>query len=561
MQYAPFYYQVAAYNPHTNIYELNELNPLTGTEYLEYGSGGKTVNTSVYGEGSLAYNRTFNDRHAISGMLVGIMRNYLTANASASANNTALIASLPHRNLGLSGRFTYGYDSRYFAEFNFGYNGSEKFDKSHRYGFFPSFGVGWNITNEAFWTEGMKDIVSLLKIKGTYGLVGNDEISSTRFFYLSNVNPSGGGSFVTGLDFNGNTLQGYNISNYPNPEIGWEIARKSNLGLELGLFKNKVEIQVDIFNEHRTNILQPRADIPISMGLWATPLVNVGEADGNGIDVSMDYKHNISRDFWLVGRANFTYAHSVYKYYEEADYAQLGAPWRSKIGRGVKQQEGYIAERLFIDQYDIDNSPRQELGEYMAGDIKYKDVNGDNIVNELDIVPIGYPTVPEINYGFGLSAGYKGLDASVFFSGSARSSFWIDARRMSPFVLRSADANGLRLETGLAQFIADDYWTELSPNPYSRWPRLSNRIIENNLVPSTWYMYDNPFLRIKSAEIGYTLPQPFLKKIRLTSCRFYLSGTNLWLFSKFKTWDVEMGGNGLNYPLQRVFNVGLNLSF
>ncbi|MDR3245790.1 MAG: TonB-dependent receptor [Prevotellaceae bacterium] len=552
--YSPFYYQVAQYDRFIDEYLLTELNQ--GNEYIQYNPGDKSVTSSVYGEGSLSYNRTFAEKHSISGMLVGIMRNSLTANASTLAE------SLPQRNLGLSGRFTYGFGSRYFAEFNFGYNGSEKFDEGHRWGFFPSFGVGWNVSNEAFWTGTLKDVISKLKFRGTYGLVGNDEIGSTRFFYLSDVTPNGGGNFLTGYEFStssGISRNGVLIKNYSNPEIGWEIAYKSNLGIELSLFKDKVEIQVDLYNEHRTNILQTRADIPTEMGLWRTPQVNVGEANGSGIDISMDYNHSINKDAWLVGRMNFTYARSTFKYYEEPDYAVTGAPWRSMIGNAVSQKWGYVAERLFIDDDDIVNSPRQDFGEYIAGDIKYKDINKDNVVNEMDLVPIGYPTTPEINYGFGISGGYKNFDISVFFQGSARSSFWIDSDAMSPFVQRTSSSK--TLETGLAKFIADDHWTELSQNPYAQWPRLSNTLIDNNNQRNTWFMQDNVFLRFKSFEVGYALPSNWINRVKLSSCRFYLSGTNLLLFSKFKLWDVEMSGNGLGYPLQRVFNLGINLSF
>ncbi len=553
--YNPFYYQVlpGQYNRFTDEYRLTELNPTDGSQYISYSPGYKDVESSFYGEASLAYNRTFNEKHAVSGMLVGIARNLLTANAAT------LSASLPQRNLGVSGRLTYGYDSRYFTEFNFGYNGSEKFDKGHRWGFFPSVGVGWSVDREDFWKGRLKEVVSKLKLRATYGLVGNDEIGSQRFFYLSEVAVGGGGNFSTGFNFNGIDHNGVLIRNYANPDIGWEISRKTNLGIELGLFDGKIDIITDLFHEYRTNILQLRADIPAEMGLWSTPQVNVGEALGKGIDASVDYKHNLSKSAWLVGRANFTYARSTYLYYEEAEYSRLNMGWLSRKGNTIAQQWGYVAERLFIDDADVANAPRQEFGEYMAGDIKYKDINGDNVINELDRVPIGYPTIPEINYGFGLSAGFKNFDVSIFFQGSARSSFWIDAAAMSPF--RQYTSGGKILETGLAKFIADDHWTELSQNPNAAWPRLSNTLISNNNQRSTWFLRNNAFVRFKSAEIGYELPKRWTEHVQLSSCRFYLSGTNLLVFSKFKEWDVEMGGNGLGYPLQRVFNLGVNLSF
>jgi TonB-linked SusC/RagA family outer membrane protein len=550
--YNPFYYQVTKYDRRSDIYNLTGLNPESGTEYLGYNPGYKTVSSAFYAEASVAYDQTFGERHGVSGMLVGIARSSLTGNA------TSLSESLPKRNLGLSGRFTYDFDTRYLAEFNFGYNGSEKFDAGHRWGFFPSMGVGWIISNEPFWKNGaISNLINKFKIRGTYGLVGNDEIGSARFFYLSDVNINAGGRYVTGYEFEGKVRRGVTINNYENSEIGWEISRKSNLGLELGLLDGKIDILTDIFKEHRTNILQARANIPSSMGLWAVPQANVGEASGEGIDVSLDYNHTISNGLWLIGRANFTYAHTTFKYYEEPDYTAI--PWRSRIGMPLAQRWGYVAERLFIDYADIANAPRQDFGEYMPGDIKYKDINSDGVINEIDMVPIGYPTTPEVNYGFGLSAGFKNFDISFFFQGSARSSFWIDANSMSPFI--RSTSGGKILETGLAKFIADDYWSETSQNPDANWPRLSTYQILNNTVPSTWYLQNGSFLRLKSAEMGYSLPESLINKVKLKSCRIYASGTNLLLLSNFRLWDVEMGGNGLGYPIQQVINLGINLSF
>jgi hypothetical protein len=220
------------------------------------------------------------------------------------------------------------------------------------------------------------------------------------------------------------------------------------------------------------------------------------------------------------------------------------------------QRWGYVADRLFIDEADVLNSARQDFGVYGPGDLKYMDINEDGVINNLDMVPIGNPGTPELNYGFGLSFGYKKLDASFFFHGSARSTFWIDAAAMSPFV-RSG-----KLETGLAKFIADDYWSEDSQNPYAGWPRLANYRVDNNIQRSTWFMQDGSYLRLKSVEVGYTLPDRITNYLKLDLCRFYMSGTNwLLLFNKFKLWDVEMGGNGLGYPIQKTVSLGVNNSF
>jgi len=236
--------------------------------------------------------------------------------------------------------------------------------------------------------------------------------------------------------------------------------------------------------------------------------------------------------------------------YEEPTYDN--APWKSRVGYKINQQWGYIAERLFVDDKEVASSPKQNFGEYGAGDIKYHDINGDKKITALDQVPIGFPTVPEIVYGFGFSAGYRQFDFSAFFQGLGRESFWIDVNATAPFV-----NNHQLLKT-----YADDYWSEDNRNLYALWPRLSSSSAgnNNNSQRSTWFMRDGSFLRLKSLEVGYALPDRITKRIR-TKARIYLSGTNLLTFSKFKLWDPEMAGNGLGYPIQRVVNLGINFSF
>src|SRR5690606_28508894 len=385
----------------------------------------------------------------VSGMMVYIMREALDANAGS------LQLSLPARNIGLSGRFTYNYDSRYSAEFNFGYNGSERFYVNNRFGFFPSGGVAWQVSNEKFW-EPFKSTVQLFKLRATYGLVGNDEIGSAtdRFFYLSNVNmTSSGRGAVFGTDWN-YSQSGVDITRYENTDITWEIAQKANVGVELKLF-NKLGVQADFFSEYRKNILMTRAFIPAYMGFEAPIRANVGEALGRGMDMSIDYQHNFSSDFWITARGNFTYATSEYKVNEEPEYEL--EYWKSKIGYPLTQRWGYIAERLFVDDEEVANSPVQNIGSDMptrGGDIKYRDVNGDGQITALDQVPIGNPTRPEIVYGFGVSTGYKNFDLSCFFQGLAQESFWIDPVATSPFIG----------EKQLLKAYADNHWSEDNAN-------------------------------------------------------------------------------------------------
>lgn len=544
--YNPFYY-----TPATTLdgsYKLTALNPDSGTEYLDYNPGRRTVISAQYGELRLGYNTVLNDVHDINALLVGTIRSEAGAIYADNRASDDIQSTLPRRNISTAGRLAYGYDSRYFLELNFGYNGSERFAKKNRYGFFPSVGAGWMVSNEAF-MEGINDIISTLKLKATYGKVGNDAIGATwdRFFYLSQINMNG-----TGYWFGENRgfRSGINIDRYANNLITWEIAKKTNLGIELGLFHD-LTILADYFMETRENILQTRSDIPSTMGLRTIPQANIGAAQGKGFEVELKYQKNFNKDLWTVINGNFTYAASKYKTYEEPDYSD--APWKSHTGQKIKQQWGFIAERLFIDEEDVNNSPRQMLGPYMAGDIKYKDINNDGQINGDDMVPIGYPEVPEIIYGAGFSLGYKGFDLSAFFQGSARSSFFIDPSNITPFV-----NNGQR---GLLQYIADDHWSESNRDIYAFWPRLSETQIANNNVKSTWWLHNGSFIRLKTAEFGYTLPEKITKKFYVNMFRVYVSGSNLFHWSKFKMWDPEMADKGLGYPVQRVFNVGVNINF
>jgi TonB-linked SusC/RagA family outer membrane protein len=544
-QYNPFYYTIRSYDMPTNTYTLNNLNQ--GTEYLNYNEGGKDVTTTNYVEMSLDYNNAFGD-HSVSGMLVLTMQDRKISNAGN------IQKSLPYRNQGLAGRFTYAYASKYFAEFNFGYNGSERFAANERFGFFPSIGAGYIISNESFWKSWQKT-VNKLKFKLTYGLVGNDAIGSEddRFFYLSELNMSDGNKTIDfGREFkNPQAKNGISINRYPNNLITWERSKKLNAGFELGMFNNMIDIQADFFYEYRDRILQSRSHIPTTMGLRNTPKANIGEASSQGVDLSVDYSFISRKDFWASARANFTYAVSEYKVLDESDYASYGRPWSSAVGRNFSQRNGYIAERLFIDEADVANSPLQEFGEYGPGDIKYKDINNDGKITDADRVYFGYPTTPEITYGFGFSTGYKGFDMSMFFQGNARVSFYLDPGKIAPFVN----------ETALLDKIAKDHWSESNRNSYAFWPKLAeDRYINNNHQSSTWWMQNGTFFRVKTIEVGYSLPKKIAKVLGMEICRLYLTGNNLFTLSKFKLWDPEMGDNGLGYPIQKVYNIGLNIN-
>ena len=560
--YVPYWYNVNlpdGYNPVDNTYTLINLNPLTGQEWLNFSQDLPYISTTTYGEAAINYDRTFG-KHGVSGLLVGYLRNFdVTATTAQISGNTALISSLPTRNMGVSGRVAYNYDTRYFIEGNFGYNGSERFADSHRFGFFPSIGAGWLVSNEKFWTDYLSGYISKLKLKATYGLVGNDNLSNDpaeRYFYMSNVSMA---NATYGYTFGQSWTQsqsGVSIDRYANADITWELSTKKNVGLEMELFR-ALELQVDYFTDNRTNVLMARSNVPSTLGLinYGNVKANTGAINSEGIDVSLDYKKNFKNDFWITSHNTLTYATNEIMKIDEPDYSTT--PWLSRVGYNFNQSWGYVAERLFVDDADILNSPDQKstFGTVQAGDIKYKDISKDGKIDGTDKVAIGYPTVPELTYGFGISSGYKGFDFSVFFQGSGRRAFWINPSTTAPFVSLSSGAYNQ-----LLQAYADNHWSESNRNPNALWPRFSTTAISNNTQASTWFMRDGNFMRLKNVEFGYTVPRKTLRKYGLESIRVYYSGTNLLTFSNFKLWDPEMGGNGLAYPIQKTHNVGISVT-
>lgn len=552
--YNPFYYNIGTYDKASNTYTLNWLNPNPGDarEYLQYYGGTPILSSQVYLQGNLDYTKQLG-KHNISATLVG------TRQQTVYSNVSTLIDGLPHRNLGLAGRASYNYGSRYFLEFNFGYNGSERFSAEHRYGFFPTIGAGWLVSAEKFF-EPLTNIFDRVKLRGSYGLVGNDAISDRRFFYASNVNLDAGGYAVFGANA-AYSHGGVSIQNYADPNVTWETSKQANIALELTIFKS-LNITAEFYNYNRYNILQQRSYIPTTSGLEAPIYANLGKANSRGMDLSFDYKAVINKSFSITGRGNFTLATDKYTYYEEPNYPE---PWRRNIGQPIRAGYGYIADRLFVDDAEATSSPSQIFSTGgkapKGGDIKYHDLNGDGIIDARDETFIGYPQVPEIVYGYGVSMQYKNFDLSAFFQGQARVSFFIDPNQVSPFV-PSTEAYVYGNTQVLKQF-ADDHWSVGNQNLYALYPRLGTTAsdIQNNLQPSTWWLRDGSFMRLKSAELGYTLPSLVSKKIGVKSIRLYLNGLNLITWSSFKLWDPELGGNGFNYPIQKVYNIGLNANF
>ncbi|MDR2037565.1 MAG: TonB-dependent receptor [Bacteroidales bacterium] len=548
--FTPFYYGLDSYNMVTGEHTLYCLNPTNTNNKLGDVIPSRDGDALYSGELRLNWERIFGV-HSVGAMVVGT----LSSKQLTSGNSTSIFEQLPEKNMGISGRATYGFDSRYFVEFAFGYNGSEKFSSDKAYGFFPSIGLGWLISNEPYWNVS-KNIISNLKLKFTWGRVGNDALDGRggRFFYLSQFN-RGGGAYIFGEDFL-NRYEGYSIARYPNADISWEVSNKYNLGLELGFLKDQaIKLQIDAFLDNRENIYELRQNYPHSAGLEVNIRTNSGRVRSKGIEAELDIQHNFTTDFWVTGRGNFTFAVNEILEKDEPNYRD---DYRSQIGHSTTQKWGLVAERLFVDDQEVANSPKQYDGNYMAGDIKYKDVNGDGIINDEDQIPMGYPTSPQIQYGFGLSAGYKKFDLSFFFQGNARVSFFINSgtgggtdgtEGIAPLVNRR---NALEI-------VERDYWSETNPNVHAFWPRLSVRTLDNNTKQSSWWLRNNSFLRLKTVEFGYSVGS--LPKIKISNLRFYFSGENFFVLSRFKLWDPEQGRNGLGYPLNRKYNIGLHVTF
>ncbi|MCF3111770.1 TonB-dependent receptor [Niabella sp. CC-SYL272] len=553
--YNPFYYEPIV-NPQDQTYRLKVLNDGTtgsvgtvGSETLGYAEAGKNVNSMIWAQGAFDYSQRF-AKHDVGGMLISYVSSYETGNGGD------VTASLPQRNTGISGRFTYGYDDRYMAEFNFGYNASERFAANSRWGFFPSAGVAYRVSSEKFFKP-LLETVNALKFRFTYGLVGNDQIGNKndRFFYLSNLNlndPVFGASFGRNEGGGVYSRPGVAVYRYANNKISWERSKQINLGMDLSMF-HALELTVDVFKQYRTNILMPRTYVENAAGFMATPISNYGKAESQGMDISLSFNKNLTSDFNINTRGTFTYATGKRTVVDELQYDQTMA-YKSLVGQSLSQRWGLIAERLFVDNNEVANAPLQygDAG-LLAGDIKYRDVNGDGVINDDDMVPIGNPTVPEIIYGFGSSLRYKNIDFSFYFQGAARSSFFIDPQNIQPFFRNGG------FENGLLSAISESHWSEDNPDLYAFWPRLSTWNVESNNKSSTWWMRKGNFLRLKSIDAGYTFNK--LKRVKLNSARIYFAATNLALWSNFKMWDVEMGGNGLGYPIQSVYSLGVQVTF
>ena len=525
----PYLYRVkdGTYDPETQEYELERLGT-SGTDFISQSDISKEGDNTFFLQGTIDYERRF-DEHTVGGMFLYTQREYR-------------LGVLPHRNQGFSGRFMYNYLQKYLLELNFGYTGTERMARNARFEFFPAMSLGWVASEEDFFTP-IKDVVSFMKLRGSYGIIGSDETGlnagAEHFLYIDRISLNQDGyGFTTGenLGFN---LKGPQVLNYAVRNASWEKVKKLNVGIDMELF-NSLNITADYFYDQRYDILLKREAWPESLGYYtAKPWANKGKVDNWGFEFSSTFNRRLAKDLVMELRGNFTYTQNKYVDVDDPIYRY---PWQSSTGKPLSRIEGFIADGLFTSQEEINNSPVQNLGSTpKPGDIKYRDITGDGIIDDFDKTMISeYGGMPRIQYGFGASLRYKDFDFGVFFNGSAKRK--IMTGLMSPFGQN---------DNNVFKFIADNYWSEENPDPNAAYPRLGLQSSEtqNNSHSSTYWMRNGNFIRFKMIEVGYSFKYG----------RLYLSGDNLAVFSPFKQWDPELSWN--TYPLQRVFNLGVQLTF
>ena len=531
----PYYYGMknGSYNlddPNT-AYELELLND-NGTDYISQSNISKNSDQTFEIQAALNYAGTFG-KHSVTAMALYKQREYRSD-------------VLPNRNQGLSGRITYDYDHRYLAEFNFGYNGTERLAKEDRFNFFPAVSLGWVISSEKFF-EPMTKYIQNLKLRGSYGLVGSDDLAQaggSYYLYIDKITGNNLNYLQYKFGQNGTSLKGGpELAYYAMSGLGWEKVKKLDIGFDITFFKDWT-FTFDYFLDRRFDIFMNREAWPQSLAYdVAKPWANIGKMNNEGVEFSLNFNKNINKDLNVSLMANFTYNANKVVYKDEPLYPTV---WQTEIDKPYSYTKGYIAEGLFTSQEEIDNWPTQNLGSTpMVGDIKYRDLNGDGMISDQDQCMISkYNSTPRIQYGFGGTVNYKKFDFGIFFNGSALRTIMTNG--MDPFQEGIGVGN-----RNVIQYIADDYFSEAKGNFDAKYPRLGllTSEIKNNQVNSTFWMRNGSFLRLKNVEIGYRIPYG----------RLYVSASNLLTFSPFDLWDPELSGWN-SYPLQRTVNVGFQLN-
>lgn len=456
------------------------------------------------------------------------------------------------RNQALAGRATYNWFFRYFIDFNFGYNGSENFATGHQFGFFPAYSLAWNVAEESIIKKNFKWI-NMLKIRFSRGKVGNDNIGGSRFPFLYTINNMPGYRWG---QYGSNSYAGLSYGSVASPYVTWEIATKKDLGIDLSLFNERFLATVDYFNERRDGIYMERRYLPYMVGLNSNPSANVGAVKSEGFDGNFTYKQTVGK-VNLTVRGNITYSKNKIL---EKDEENKVYGYQREEGYRVDQNKGLIALGLFKNYDDIRNSPTQTYGIYQPGDIKYKDINGDGVIDDGDKVAIGATSKPNLIYGLGASANWKGLDVNVHFQGAGKSTYFIYGKSVHAFSMGEwgVPFKGMLDDRWISADISGDPATE---NPNATYPRLSYGGNNNNQQNSTFWLRNGSYIRLKTVEIGYTLPKSIINKIHFNNVRIFLTGSNLLTWSDFKLWDPELGDSrGEKYPLTKSLTLGMTVN-
>jgi TonB-linked SusC/RagA family outer membrane protein len=515
---------------------------------LVYDWEGGTFDRKIYFEGGLEYEHTFGP-HSFTGLVL------------ATRDNRVINTYINYASQGLLGRITYDFDKRYFAEVNVGYNGSENFPKNKRYGLFPAFALGWMVSNEKFISEtNLAKAISMFKIRGSIGWVGNDktgdittsDYQANRFMYLQTYDNVGG--ILTGI---GDTqLWGIRQGDIANYNVGWEVARKSNIGFDSDFWKGLLSISFDYFYEYRDKILVNNiADItPAYVGAAFKP-ANLGIVENRGWEVELSHRKNIGKDFSYSVKGNVSFAQN--KVIQRADPEGM-LPYQRQAGYPIGVSNMYRVIGIFQSYEEIANSPSQ-MGlpgnsEVRPGDLKFLDFNNDGVIDAADAFRQGYGNVPELQYGVSLGANYKGFDFNVLFQGSDRSQFAKNWEIMWHF---SNNDN-----------VFDKHWYYWSPemSGNEQYIRLYSTTYANNepggAEGSTYSRGSGKYIRMKTAEVGYTLPAALVKKAYMSSVRVYLSGVNLFMWSEEPYIDPDNRDvRGGMMPQTQAFNFGININF
>ncbi|WP_207513971.1 SusC/RagA family TonB-linked outer membrane protein [Longitalea luteola] len=525
----------------------------TTNDQLSYASA-RSTERRMYSEASLNYQANFGRKHEVGALLLFNQSEFVDGNA------TTFTTATPTRNRGLTGRATYGFNSRYFVEGNFGYTGSENFSPANRYGFFPSFGVGWIVSSEPFFKP-MTDVLSYFKLRYSYGLTGNAGYNNNRFLYLDMLTKTSSGVYQFGTPSSlSPNYGGYTLSQIAT-DASWETSYRHNLGVEMNFLNNDLKLIAEVFRERREDILRTDQTIPAISGFdEINPIRNIGVVLNKGVDITLSYNRSFAKSTWLTFTGTFTYNKNTNL---QDGLAPQPYPWMEWKGKEVDAKTLYHAVGLFESQEEIDKWAKQP-GNPRVGDIKYEDMNGDGAINNFDIARVNVSGTPKMMYGLNIAFGYKGFDIGAFIQGTGKVSLLYGSGDGTlPF------NNGANSPNLYAAVI--DRWTPDNTNPHPFYPRLStNQDPTSNFLVSDWWLHPADFIRLKSAELGYTLPAGILRKHKVKNIRFFLNGTNLITLSKWKYWDPELNDTGTSsttvtrggfYPNIKAYNFGARVTF